>query len=59
MGWEGVAVTATILELVAVCDGDDESVTVSATVNDLVVKNVWRIEAPVPVEPSPKFQVIV
>ena len=30
----GGAVTVTVLELVAVCDGDDESVAVSVTVKD-------------------------
>jgi hypothetical protein len=29
----GVASTITVLELVALCDGEDESVTVSVTVN--------------------------
>jgi len=30
----GGAVTVTVLELVAVCDGDDESVALSVTVKD-------------------------
>ena len=35
-----MAATVTVLELVAVCDGDDESVAVSATVNDLALRKV-------------------
>lgn len=51
--------TATVLELVAVCDGDEESVAVSDTVNDCADVYVWVTVAPVPVAPSPKFQLIV
>ena len=43
----------------AVCLGDDESVAVSVTVNDWAVVNVWVTMIPVPVVPSPKFQVTV
>ena len=55
----GGAVTVTALELVAVCDGDDESFAVSVTVNDCAVVYVWVVVAPVPTAPSPKFQLIV
>jgi len=51
-------VTVTVLELVAVCDGDDESVAVSVTVYDCAVVYVWVVVAPVPTAPSPKFQLI-
>ena len=55
----GGVVTVTPLELVAVCDGDDESFAVSVTVKDCAVVYVWVVVAPVPVAPSPKFQLIV
>lgn len=55
----GGAVTVIPLELVAVCDGDDESVAVSDTVKDCAVVYVWAVVAPVPVAPSPKLQLIV
>ena len=51
--------TVTVLELVAVWDGEDESVAVSVTVNDWAVVNVWVTVGPVPIVPSPKFQVTV
>jgi len=44
---------------VAVCLGDEESDAVSVTVNDWAVVNVWVTVIPVPVVPSPKFQVTV
>jgi hypothetical protein len=51
----------TVIEwvLVAVFVGLDESVAVSVTVNDPAVVYVWLAEPPVPVVPSPKFQMIV
>lgn len=55
----GGAVTVTVLELVAICDGDDESVAVSVTVKDCAVVYVWAVVAPLPVAPSPKFQLTV
>jgi hypothetical protein len=44
--------------LVAVFVGADESVAVSVTVNGPAVVYVWVVVAPVPVVPSPKFQLI-
>jgi len=44
---------------VAVCVGVEESVAVSVTVYDWRPANVCVREAPVPVAPSPKFQLIV
>jgi hypothetical protein len=52
----GIGWTITVLELVALWEGEDESVAVSVTVKDWTLVNVWTTEAPVPVEPSPKFQ---
>jgi len=45
--------------LVEVFVGVDESVEVSVTVNDPAVVYVWVAVAPVPVVPSPKFQLIM
>jgi len=39
--------------------GEEESVAVSVTVNDWAVVNVWVTVGPVPIVPSPKFQVTV
>jgi hypothetical protein len=55
----GGRLTVTLLELVAVCDGDEESVAVSDTVKDCAVVYVCVTVAPVPIAPSPKFQRIV
>jgi len=55
----GGAETVIVLELTAFCDGEDESVAVSVTVKDCAVVYVWVVEAPLPVAPSPKFQLIV
>ena len=54
----GGAVTVTPMELVAVCDGDDESIAVSVTVKDCAVVYVWVAVVPVPVAPSSKLQLI-
>ena len=54
-----VVYTVTDCDFVEVCLGDDESVAVSVTVNDCAVVNAWVTMVPVPVAPSPKFQVIV
>ena len=50
----------TVMErvLVAVFVGVEESVAVSVTVNGPAVVYLWVVVAPVPVVPSPKFQLI-
>src|SRR5437660_1237547 len=50
----------TVIErvLVAVFVGVEESVAVSVTVNGPAVVYLWVVVAPVPVVPSPKFQLI-
>ena len=53
----GVARTVMDRELVATWVGVDESVAVSFTVNDWAALKVWVTELPLPVVPSPKFQV--
>src|SRR4029077_10384790 len=46
-------------EPVAVFDGVEESVAVSVIVNDPAVVYEWVVVVPVPVVPSPKFQMTV
>jgi len=53
------ATTGIVWALVEVCVGVEESVAVSVMVYDWRPVNVCVMEAPVPVAPSPKFQLIV